>query len=160
MQVVVPEVQYQGVYDMRATHRISPPRRILLAAGDVEMRSWFARTLSHSGYDVGVFGGSTKSLESLATMTREELARFELMICQAELLDEAGSQVLAQLQEQSWLPPLMLLRRLAGLADADLVRRLSVSATIDSTFDAAKQLAFVRSILPVARPSWLPYSQL
>ena len=73
-----------------------------------------------------------------------------------ELLQDATTKELKNLQQRGWLPPLVLLRRVASKKDTALARRLSAAAILEENFNSSKQLALFREIVPVARPPTMP----
>jgi DNA-binding response OmpR family regulator len=138
---------------MQYTKRRVP--QILLITEDVELGSRIGQMLEHSGYDV-THCRNADSLQQRADRPDQngDAEHFDLVICEARLLDELAIGALQRLCLQRQ-PPLLLLRQANDKAIATLAARLRAIA-VCAKFDVSSQLALVRQIAPITRPNGRP----
>jgi len=125
-------------------------RRILLAAGDQEMRAALNHVLDRTGYDVVCCyeGGAAASLLRTAIADEQTAGVFDLFLCDARLLDNQTVGELARLQKHRRFPPLVLITAFSGAEAVARAARLRTSGVLDNGFDLRRQLALVRRLAP------------
>ncbi|NIP85192.1 MAG: hypothetical protein GTO03_06390 [Planctomycetales bacterium] len=136
----------------RMTPRHLPSRygspRILLATADVELRSSIHQLLRYSGYDVSVCRSASALMDRFGQRaTAGGIDRFELLICDARLLDFPAVAALQQLRRRRQ-PPLVLLSPDDRRSIPDMSDRLRASQ-VCGRFDLMGQLAMVRRLVPL-----------
>lgn len=126
------------------------PYRLLLAEDDREMRTFLARVLRQSGYDVVECTDGMAMLTHLAGfllpngVAREKI---DLIISDTRLPGVSGMEVLEGRPARGEFPPMILMSAFADGKTHKRAAQLGAVAMLDKPFDVNELLGEVRAIL-------------
>lgn len=124
--------------------------RILLAAVDHELSSMLARVLKLAGYDVAAISNRDQVGELLAEESlADHIQAYDLLICEAQLLDDMATRSIETAQKQGRCPPLILITAFADDGDLQRVQRLKTEAHFERAFETFEQLMTIRRVVPL-----------
>lgn len=117
---------------------------ILVASDNLEAGTGLARALLRCGYEVVHCRTPERLVELLECETP---CRYDLLICNVELLAYEAGRALESLNRVGRLPPVVMLRR----RGVTVGLRLLPVDVLEEPFDTARQLAAIRRVLPLTR---------
>jgi CheY-like chemotaxis protein len=114
-----------------------PPRRVLLAEDDPELRWLIARALRNRGFDVLEVADGSDLLDQvgLALLETYELDSIDLIVSDVRMPGWSGLEVLAGLTSAGCETPVVLITAFGDPEVHAAARRLGAAALLDKPFD-------------------------
>jgi two-component system response regulator (stage 0 sporulation protein F) len=133
----------------RVVRVASPPRRVLLAEDDEEMRSMLVRELRRDGYDVLQAADGAET----AALIRELLDPGEapdIIVMDIRMPSRTGLELLADLRKRHWRAPVILITAFGDSEIHDTARQLGAVCVFDKPFDVDDLRTAILNFLPPA----------
>ena len=128
-----------------------PPRRVLVAEADAEMRSLLVAELRRDGYEVLEAGDGAEAAALLARLRGRPDEAPELIVTDICMPTQTGIELLAELRKTEWRAPVILITAFGDSEIHERARQFGAVAVFDKPFDLDDLRTAILNFLPERR---------
>ena len=128
--------------------RLAPPRRVLVADDDDEMRGLLASELRRDGYEVLEAAGGAEVAAILAELRSRPDEAPELIVSDICMPSQTGLELLAELRKTELRVPVILITAFGDRAVHEKARALGAIAVFNKPFDLDDLRTAILNFLP------------